>query len=295
MRLFSPAFFTIHSRERGIEMKLIAIDLDGTLLNGHGKVTNYTRTVVNHLAKEGHKIVLVTGRHQVMTREIASLFPLSKFMVCFNGAAIIERATNQVVVENTYRTCDIDHVIETIKEWELSYLVETKEGFLIEGAYLGLIQQFNTLNLPFSIISELKDIEQTIIKLSIRGVEEELDRLTPLIAQLVPELYVVRSGEESVDIMNKSVSKGRAVRWIGDYYQIDSSDTITFGNYDNDCSMLKYAGIGVAMGNAPTRVKKVADVVAKSNEEDGVATFLEECKWGRESASLQQLIKPNTN
>ena len=85
----------------------------------------------------------------------------------------------------------------------------------------------------------------------------------------------MRSGEQSIDVMNRKASKGAALQWLANHYQVKRADTISFGNYFNDLSMLDFAGTGVAVANAPYQVQQKADLVTDSNEKDGVANFLE--------------------
>ncbi|WP_157796444.1 Cof-type HAD-IIB family hydrolase [Bacillus sp. FJAT-45037] len=276
-------------------MKLIAIDLDGTLLNNEGRVSAYTQDVLNEVADHGHKIAVVTGRHFQITDKIASLFPRSEFMVCFNGAGVAEPKTRELKQLHTYDITDVAHVIETLKEWGLAYVVETEDRFIVESIYDDIMSVFRAHNVTFDEMKNIREVEKAIVKLSIRGTERELDRLTPLIAQLVPELYVIRSGEQSVDVINRAASKGKAVQWLGEHYGIPREQTIAFGNFDNDMTMLEFASIGVAMANAPIRVKKIADVITASNEEDGVASFLDEYILKNKPTARLQLFSKKAN
>ncbi|MFK4998616.1 HAD-IIB family hydrolase [Bacillus sp. N9] len=115
-----------------------------------------------------------------------------------------------------------------------------------------------------------------MFKLSVIGTEDELDRVENLIQPAVSRLHVIRSGEGAIDIVSPQASKGAALKWLADYYQVEREDTIAFGNYYNDISMLEYAGTGIAMQNAPDDVKRSADIVSYSNEEHGVAKYLEQ-------------------
>lgn len=79
-----------------------------------------------------------------------------------------------------------------------------------------------------------------------------------------------------LDLMPKGINKGKSILEIADYYKIDHKDTYAFGDETNDIEMIKMAGVGVAMGNASEYVKKIADFVTKSNDEDGIAHFVNE-------------------
>ncbi len=257
-------------------MKLIAIDLDGTLLNNEGRVSKETAEIITEVRRMGHKVVIATGRHTNTALPIAEQLGLTDGLVCFNGALVMNLVNNQVESSHSYVQNDIHILAKLMRMWGYGYITSTQYGYQIESQYGHLIDQFKEIDAQMEVVKSFREIEDPIFKTMIVGEERELDEIERFIQPTVPYLQVVRSSEESIDVMNAAASKGTALEWLADYYQVKREDTISIGNYYNDVSMLKYAGIGVAVENAPDQVKQQADIIAYSNEENGVARFLEE-------------------
>lgn len=257
-------------------MKLIAIDLDGTLLNNEGRVSKETAEVITEVRQMGHKVVIATGRHTHSALPIANQLELTDGIVCFNGALVMNLTNNQIALSHSYVQNDIDIFTKLMRMWGLTYITSTQHGYQIESKYEHLIDQFKGIGPQMEIVNSFREIEDPILKTMIAGEERALDEIERFIQPTVPHLQVVRSSEESIDIMNAAACKGAALQWLADYYQVKREDTISIGNYYNDINMLKYAGIGVAVDNAPVQVKQQADITTFSNEENGVAHFLAE-------------------
>jgi Cof subfamily protein (haloacid dehalogenase superfamily) len=257
-------------------MKLIAIDLDGTLLNNEGHVSEVTAEIITEVRNMGHKVVIATGRHTNSALPIAEQLGLTDAIVCFNGALVMNLTNRQVEISHSYIQNDINILTKLIRMWGYSFITSTQHGYQIESQYGHLIDQFKENGAQLELVNSFREIADPVLKTMIVGEEQELDEIERFIQPTVPHLQVVRSSEESIDVMNSKASKGAALEWLANHYQVKREDTISIGNYYNDVSMLTYAGIGVAVDNAPDPVKQQADIIACSNEENGVARFLEE-------------------
>lgn len=256
--------------------KLIAIDLDGTLLNNKGHVSDVTKEIISEVRGMGHKVVIATGRHTNSALPIAEQLGLDDAIICFNGALVMNVANKQIMASHSYVQNDLDILVKLIRMWGYHIIFATQYGYHIEMQNSHLIDRFEYISTQVRVINSFRDIKEPILKTMIVGEERELDEIEKFIQPAVPHLQVVRSGEESIDVMNVAASKGAALQSLADYYQVEREDTVSIGNYYNDLSMLTYAGIGVAVDNAPDQVKAHADVIAYSNEDNGVARFLEE-------------------
>lgn len=256
--------------------KLIAIDLDGTLLNDEGRVSKVTAEVITEVRKAGHKVVIATGRHTASALPIAKQLGLTDSMVSFNGALVTNLENRQEELAYSYIQNDVTKLTELVKEWGYGYITSTKNRNYIEPQFKFLRNFYAGRGAQVEEVVSNKEIGLPILKTSIVGDEEKLDEIEPFVQQTIPHLSVVRSGEQSIDVMNRKASKGAALQWIANHYQIKQEDTISIGNYYNDLSMLTFAGTGVAVANAPYQVQQKADVVTDSNEKNGVAYFLQE-------------------
>lgn len=257
-------------------MKLISIDLDGTLLDNQGRVSRYTAEVISKVKRQGHKVVIATGRHVCSALPIAEQLHLTDALVCFNGALVINLKNRKPKVAHAFMNHDVYHLSKLVSDWGYSYYTATEDRYHVEAKYEHLIEDFSGRGIEPQRIRHIEDVIDPIFKMTIVGSEKEVDQVERFIYPTVSTLQVIRSGETAIDIVSPQATKGSAVAWLADHYQIARKDIIAFGNYNNDISMLQYAGIGVAMENAPSHVIDQADHVCLSNEDHGVARYLEE-------------------
>lgn len=256
--------------------KLIAIDLDGTLLNNEGNVSSRTMDIISEVQERGHKVIIATGRHTDTAVPIAEKLALPDAIICCNGALITNINAPEKTKSQPYQAQELVDLARVVQQTACEFFTVTEEAFHIDRRYERLSNYFLSRNVHVQPYEDVLQIASPIMKTSIVGEINELDQVENYIRSSVPQLGVIRSGEESIDIMHARASKGAAVKWLAEHYGIDQKNTIALGNYDNDISMLNYAYVGVAMNNAPLHVKATATVVTHSNEEDGVAQFLEE-------------------
>ncbi|MDG5786738.1 Cof-type HAD-IIB family hydrolase [Evansella sp. AB-P1] len=259
-----------------MEAKLIAIDIDGTLLNEKGLITDRTKKVIKDVQNNGIFVVLATGRHLLTSETIGRDLHLMDPIISHNGGTIYEPIGKNVVVEQGFNIDQVELVLSFLRRERIPFFVSTATHLIAEENLLttDYCSEFNGVKL--TLIRNVKKINEPILKLSILGEEKVIDQLNGIIKKLAPTLQIVRGGERGSDIMPLHFNKGRALKILCERYGVNLSQTIAFGNYYNDIEMIKYAGLGVAMGNAPKLVKLAADFVTSSNNEDGVANVLEE-------------------
>lgn len=256
-------------------MKLITIDLDGTLLNNEGRVSPYTAEVISEVRRAGHKIVIATGRHAATALPIAEELGLTDAIICFNGALVMNLENKEIKKAHAYMNHDVYHFTRLAKDWGYSYFTATQHRYHVEDRYGHLITDFVKNGIDVDEVQNIDEVKDPIFKMTVVGLVRELDQVERFIHPTVSGLQVIRSAETAIDVVSPEASKGNALAWLTHDYHVDWKDTIAFGNYDNDVSMLRFARTGIAMENAPDHVKEQADMVCHSNEEDGVARFLE--------------------
>ena len=123
-------------------------------------------------------------------------------------------------------------------------------------------------------VPDLADVNHRLVKMTIFGSSAEMDQAERDWPTLHCPLSIIRSGERFIDIMHPQASKGNALRKLAEEMGVDRTQVMAVGNYYNDLGMLEFAGLGVAMANAPEDLKRKADAVTLNNNEDGVAHAL---------------------
>jgi Cof subfamily protein (haloacid dehalogenase superfamily) len=270
------------NRRYGMEdfmYKLIALDMDGTLLREDKTISKATHRAIENARNKGVKVVLATGRPAKGIEKYLKTLDLvndGDYAVAFNGAIVQDTKTGQVIAEN----------LMTIEDWDFLYKLSVELNVNIHllthsvcitpkwNKYSQLEVDMN--NIPLEVLdnSEL-DRSTTVVKIMFIDEPEILSAAIEKIPAEVYEKYtVLRSAPYFLEFLNKSVNKGVGVEMLAEALGLSPKEVICVGDAGNDIDMIKYAGLGVAMGNAFPEVKEIADYITSSNEEDGVANVI---------------------
>jgi Cof subfamily protein (haloacid dehalogenase superfamily) len=285
--------------------KLIAIDIDGTLLKDDKTISPSNLKAIKEAGEKGVKIILSTGRPIQGLEKHAKELNLNSgddYGIACSGAFVQCLGTKEVIFESTLSYDDFQLLYNLSKELKITLNILLQKQDLILTPTLNLTTQLeallSNLNMEIADFSSLnKDIvinravyinENTkftehligVIKrynynLTIPKISNGNDALILDKNNIPEELFnkftVLRPSPNTLEILSKDVSKGTGVKLLAERLGIKQEEIICIGDSGNDIDMISYAGLGVAMGNASSHVKEVADFVTLSNEEDGVA------------------------
>ncbi|RKD29092.1 Cof-type HAD-IIB family hydrolase [Thermohalobacter berrensis] len=267
--------------------KLIAVDMDGTLLNSNKEVSSKNKNALKVATEKGIQVVITTGRIFTSARYYAKLLGLITPIISNNGAYICEYHRNNVLYENPIRNYELKEVIKDIEEEGMYYhfygndTFYTKElDYTSKELYEWNKEQkpgdkinIEVLENPLNFIEE-KDPD--IYKLVV--IDENQDKLKYIRQKLSinDNIEIVSSWSNNVEVMNKGVSKGSALKELCKIFNIKREEVIAIGDHQNDLSMIEFAGTGIAMGNAEDEIKKKAKYITDTNDNDGVAKALKE-------------------
>ena len=263
-------------------IKLICIDMDGTLLKTENEIGLEDQLAIKQAVEQGVLVSITTGRVFNCAQLYANEIGLKTLIIASNGAYIGD-VNGQDIYCNPLDIQDIRYFLElTSQQGLLSYLT-AKFGVIstVELPETNIYKRLNqTLKSDEQIRLEvLEGVEEIIAHYPtdiLKGVcigedASQLDKVKQQIKQKCPHLEVVSSWKNNFEVMRKGSSKGEAVAQLAKFYQISPDEVMCIGDSENDLSMIEFAGIGVAMGNAMDQVKEVADFVTKTNQEAGVA------------------------
>lgn len=256
--------------------KLIAMDLDGTLLDMNKKISDKTKSYLKRLKAKGYIIVIATGRILNNAIDVTDGAEFANYVVSDAGGLIYDMQNNEILAKKVISKETISKICSRYND-DIEY---------IEMCDLNYYHKYTDKNYPESNFSKIiKDIDSFIkntdvIHISINmnnNLEKMYNYLTTNFNDI--ESYFMQdsfSDNKWIDISVKKVNKYEAIKIISERENIANNDIIAFGDSPNDLEMLKYCGIGVAIGNALNSVKEVANYVTKTNNEDGIMYFLEE-------------------
>lgn len=262
-----------------MKYKLIALDVDGTLINDDHELSPGTVETIRAIAAQGTEFVLCTGRAPGSSIPYMEQLGLDGYVITHNGAATVDVGTQEIVHQFAMNPFGLEPYMDYCRKHNVHFDINTTFGVFVENA-AGLSQDALALYRQFMIDApqELplwEQLEDPIVKFTIAGRMDELDRIYSEWSLWTQEFNMLRSGDFFIDLMHKEASKGAALQKLAEKRGIPAEQVMAIGNYYNDLTMLTYAGLGVAMDNSPLEVKAAADAVTASNNEEGVKLALQ--------------------
>lgn len=257
---------------------LIFIDIDGTLIHDDQTVSARTKDVLEKLQAQGHIVYIATGRMRVHAELVRDMINREVNLINSNGA-MYDLGPNQgieylgveavqqvinIVNENgvSVRLFTPDHVYHNVTEKRQLSVMSFAAKIMKRGA-ISYFKEFGEI--------DAKAVTNGIVA----GGDPEMIELTRKILGALDTLDISSSAPENIELLPKGVNKATAVKHVQTYYQIGRENTLVFGNGENDISMLEAGDVSVAMQNSTPDVFEHAKYVTGTNEEDGVAEFLE--------------------
>lgn len=259
--------------------RLIAIDLDGTLLTPRPQkiITPRTYQALHEAASLGVTIVIATGQNLAVLRHLCADLPLTAPQIIENGAIIADVRSGTFLHEKLFPTEQILPTLATLRTLGL-YRAYHNYGHVYVD--INTPRARNWYSPPVPPVIEVEDVAslypRPCVKIVAIGEASTLrDKRRELEPLFVDKLNVTQSAYDLLEFLHPAASKGNALRTIAAELGIQPQEVVAFGDDHNDMSMLQFAGLGVAMGNAHDEVKEVADYVTLSNAEEGVAAVIE--------------------
>jgi 5-amino-6-(5-phospho-D-ribitylamino)uracil phosphatase len=257
------------------KIRLIALDLDGTLLTSDKRISERSIKIIQKLFGIGMIIMPCTGRPSRNTKEYLEQLGLSKAVI-LHGAGFYNLKTDKTVIRHHFDNVKALEILERM--YQVSGVIagmETCHGWYLDEAYYAWRKTRPHLpQLEPTGVGHLKHyLHDGTIKLYFRCPGLSAKDLSITLAEL--PAYRTWSSEKLLEVLPEAVNKREALMHICTTLGISWQEVITFGDEHNDQGMLMWAGLGVAMGNAKSEAKEVAGYITKSNDEDGVAEVLE--------------------
>jgi hypothetical protein len=259
--------------------RLVASDIDGTLIRSDGKLSPRTTDVLDRLYSRGIPTVLVTGRPVRWLRQLYDQMVEPLPAVCANGAVVYDPDTDEVLHAaplSVEMLLDVTRKLrEVISDITLAVEVEDGRSFWYEETWpLRWDGEHKAVRLLASR-EELTSVPA--VKLLARSAAYEPDEFAELVSSTLGGLAEATHSSSSalVEISAAGVTKAAGLAWLCEREGFTAQDVVAFGDMPNDLPLLAWAGRSVAMGNAHPAVREVADEVTLTNDEDGVAVYLE--------------------
>ena len=259
-------------------IKLIAIDMDGTLLNSKKELLEETKQYFKEFHTKGTEtlLVLCTGRPETGIRPyLKDLGYLEEnhYIISQNGANIYESQTGNRIMDAFVDSVEIQKWIELGKKHRVSVMGAGVDYYYSFDEDPTEWMEFDVKIVNGSIkrITKEESLSTDFYKLLLLGDVEQLNEFETIIPkEWRDEFYVVRSQKYLVEVLRKGVNKAFGLEKLAAALNIEPSEIASIGDAANDIEMLEYSGLAIAMGNASEEVKAIADIVTDTNENNGV-------------------------
>lgn len=284
--------------------KLIAIDLDGTLLNSYGMVSEKNKQALIEANKKGAEIVIASGRLTNSVKNIANDLGICNYIICGNGSLIYDLQHEEIIYDKFIDKKKALQIIEICEQNSIYYNIYTENMVIAKSLNNNVLfyHQENAnkpdskktkINLVQNIYDYVDKLQnQNILKITIsdndniifNGIIRKLREIRDIDVLDVAHMSrkMIKSGTEEVsleyyytEITSKNVDKWYAIEYLIDKLNINKEDIMTIGDNVNDKLMIENAGCGVVMGNSAPYIKEIADMVVADNNKDGVAEAVE--------------------
>ncbi len=282
----------IHKGDNNMR-KLIAIDLDGTLLSSKIEISQENIEVIQQAQKAGHIVMICSGRAPEDIKNVIEKTPLKCPVAGSNGTMVI--ADGKLLSQVSLDSENIRTVSSLLNDRKYPFKVYTSKGIFVASTWSERMiatlerneqikehltsQEYKFMTEQpketesvkvFNTIEDLLSQDDLAIqKFFIPTIEGKNELMAKL--KEIPGISITTSGTYNIEIMDVNGHKGNGVKVMAEYFQIPIEDTVAIGDNFNDVPMLEVAGLSIAMGNADPTVKELADVVTLTNNEHGVA------------------------
>ena len=256
------------------KVKMLVLDIDGTIFRKDYTATQRVQNTLKSLFEDGVKVVLCTGRMYAATKFIAAELGLKTPVICYQGGLVKNFYENQDTLWSRPMDCSLAReVIKDLKSRNVFFNLYVNDELMVEHDSPLIRQYVDARNISYKVIGDSEKVDLNGLN-KILAIDDDTGLIKNLQKEMAEKykgkLYVVRSTPRFCEFSDPEATKGNAVRFLAEKWGIKKEEIMACGDQDNDIEMLLAAGIKVAMGNATEDLKKIADYVTETVDNDGV-------------------------
>ncbi|MFV0440972.1 MAG: Cof-type HAD-IIB family hydrolase [Lachnospirales bacterium] len=261
--------------------KLIALDIDGTLLNSKREISKKTKEYMKKAYEKGVKFVLISGRSTATMIEIAKETGIDKmggYIIGCNGGVCLNLVNNEIIYEKSIPNKYLKDIYEFAEKKDVPMLVYKDEEFYLtrnKENYILLTERFPYKKNIIETKDFLDEVKFDFNKALLVDSPEKILECEKEALKEFPNYELTRSEPIFLEFSPNGVHKAIGISKIMEIMNIKIDEVIAVGDSYNDLTMIEFAGLGVAMGNAHKEVKEIADYVTLSNDEEGISHIIE--------------------
>ncbi|WP_042349684.1 Cof-type HAD-IIB family hydrolase [Bacillus massiliigorillae] len=282
--------------------KLLAINIDGTLLQSNGRFSKAAKEAIEYVQAKDVVIVLVTSRNYQLGKKVAKALKINPMIVAAQGAYVATAVDKPLYIRKISKktTVDFVRILEEMEcqiklnyeESEVRNRVNLPENLLSKAVMYVSEQKMFAQNYVDSISEYVKTHDSQPLSIEVNFQSNKAQQeLISVARNMFDDITVVSKENHRIIIVPENVSKWKGIQTLANHLKIATREIVAIGDSKDDETMIAGAGVGVAMGNAPQEIKRVADWITRGNDDDGVAYMVKELF--RKQYQLQFLEKLN--
>lgn len=262
-----------------MKYKLLAIDIDDTLVPRHCPVSERNVKAIKKAEEAGIYVSLATGRGFYGSSHVWKPLGLSNYVINYGGAVIMDPKTDRPVFETELDDKYIHDILDMAKEFGVHAHIYQGDCVIYERTDKYAEAYVKALNLPHKIDPQIhekhwKNVPKALIITEPERVEGLINAFQ---AHFKGEVYVSASSKGFIEFNKVGANKGTALKWLADHFGIKQEETAAIGDNTLDYEMIAWAGLGAVVANGNEKVKAAADIMVPECKDDGVAWFIENC------------------
>ena len=283
--------------------KLVAIDLDGTMLNQYGVVTQKTKEAIQKAQENGIEVIIASGRPIDSIKTIANEINSKKYFISGNGAIIYDVENNQIIYENVLKKQKVLEIIKICEENSIYYNLYTDKEIIAKSLQCNVLyyhkenankneENKTHIKIVDNVYDYIENKDEKVVKITVcdnnqtifNSILRKLKEISEIEVLEVSHMSrkLIKQGTEEVpieyfytEVSAKNVDKWNAIEFLKEKMNIKTEEIVAIGDNINDKNMIKNAGLGIAMGQSHPAIKEIANKITSSNIEDGVAQALQ--------------------
>lgn len=262
-------------------IKLVVTDIDGTIYNPEKGITQATLNSIQRLVKNDIPVVIATGRTFASAKWVADKVGIKCPLISYQGGLIC--SYDGEVLDVKYLPSDIAYeIVQDARKRNIHLNVYVEDKLYVEDDNEYIKDYIGDKGIDYFLVDKFEDLDFTKLNkiLAINYDPEFIDNLIKELQAKYPQIYVVKSYKFFCEIANKNATKGNAIKFLAEQYGITTDEVLAIGDQNNDIEMVVTAGCGVAMGNGTDEIKKVANFVTDTIENDGFSKAINKYVFG---------------
>lgn len=284
--------------------KLVAVDLDGTMLNSYGIVTDNTKKIIKKTIDKGIDVIIASGRPIDSIKEIAKEIGSNKYFIAGNGSLVYDIQKDEIIYERYMTKQKVLEIIKICEQNSITYNIYTEKTIIAKSLKYNVLYYYKenlkkeenkktNITIVNDIMEFVRNAEnEKFLKITIcdedkvvfNSIIRKLRKINDIDVLDVSHMSrkMIKQGTEEIpieyhytEISLNNVDKWNAIQFLMEKMNIKKEEVIAIGDNINDKKMIENAGVGIAMGESTPVVKEIADYITKDNNEEGTALALE--------------------